>query len=398
MTAQDVKVGAQPLTGIRVVDFTQVMLGPCATQMLADYGADVIKIERPAVGDIMRTAIEDPDGLDNSIFKSVNRNKRSVALNVRSEKGKNVVYDLVRNADVVVSNFRAGVIERMGFGYEKLATINPRIICALGSGFGQAGPLAYKGGQDNLAQALSGVIARRSNDTDPMVVYATALCDYTAGMHLVQAVLLALMQRDKTGRGQQVSVSLFASMLAMQMQEAAMWMHSKREMNWGAYPMTGVFETSDSALVLVDAFKENPLRDICVALDIPDLSSDSRYATLDGQFTHKADIQAILRARFKTNTTGFWLDRLDGQDLLCAPVLTMAEALEHEQTRVNGTVIEVGKEGPRRYIGSPLTMEEGAFQVRIEPPCLGEHGDSVLAEFGYSPDRIAALRSEGILS
>ncbi|MGQ3028433.1 MAG: CoA transferase, partial [Ferrovibrionaceae bacterium] len=136
MTGESQK--AQPLSGIKVIDFTQVMMGPCATQMLADYGADVIKIERAGAGDLSRTSIaDDPDGLDNPVFRSLNRNKRSIALDVRGPEGKAVIYELVRTADVVVNNFRAGVMERMGFGYEALSKINPRIICAFGSGFGQ---------------------------------------------------------------------------------------------------------------------------------------------------------------------------------------------------------------------------------------------------------------------
>src|SRR5690606_37389167 len=164
----------QPLTGIRVIDFSQVMLGPSATQVLADYGADVIKIERPGVGDLSRASVpDDPDGPNNPVFRSLNRNKRSIALDLRREEGREVIYDLVRTADVVVNNFRAGVMERMGFGYERLAEINPRIICAFGTGFGMSGPLAYKGGQDILAQALSGVMLRKCNDDEPLTIYAT---------------------------------------------------------------------------------------------------------------------------------------------------------------------------------------------------------------------------------
>jgi formyl-CoA transferase len=199
----------QPLSGIKVIDFTQVMMGPCATQMLADYGADVIKIERPGAGDLSRTSIaEDPDGLNNPVFRSLNRNKRSIALDVRGPAGKEIVFDLVKQADVVVNNFRAGVMERMGFGYEALSKLNPRIICAFGSGFGQTGPLSHKGGQDILAQAMSGVMARKPDQSLPTTLYATALADYSAGMHLVQGILLALLHRERTGRGQQISVSL----------------------------------------------------------------------------------------------------------------------------------------------------------------------------------------------
>ncbi len=389
-------MSAQPLSGIRIIDFTQVMMGPCATQVLADYGADVIKIERPGSGDIHRHSIrDDPDGSDNPVFASLNRNKRSLTVDVRSERGKAIVYELVKTADVVVNNFRAGVMERMGFGYERLSAINPRIICAFGSGFGQEGPLAHKGGQDVLAQALSGVMARRSDPSVPLSVYATTFGDYTAGMHLVQAILLALLQREKTGRGQEVAVSLFESLLALQMQEAAMWLQRERELNWGGFPLTGVFPTTDGALVLVGAFKANPLQDICRALDLPDLSAEPRYATFAGMVEHKSVLQGMFRARFATNTTAHWLARLEAQDLLCAPVQTMAEALASPQTEVNGTVIEVAG---RRCIGTPLTMDETAFRVRHPSPRLGEHSDEILRELGYSGHAIDELRRSQVVA
>jgi crotonobetainyl-CoA:carnitine CoA-transferase CaiB-like acyl-CoA transferase len=386
----------QPLSGVRVIDFTQVMMGPCATQVLADYGADVIKIERPGSGDIHRLSIkDDPDGADNPVFASLNRNKRSLTLDVRGERGKAIVYDLVKTADVVVNNFRAGVMERMGFGYETLSKINPRIICAFGSGFGQSGPLAHKGGQDVLAQALSGVMARRSDPSVPLSVYATTFGDYTAGMHLVQAILLALLHRERTGRGQQVAVSLFESLLALQMQEAAMWLQRKRELNWGAFPLTGVFPTTDGAVVLVGAFKANPLQDICRALDLPDLSADPRYANFAGQVEHKATLQAMFRERFATSTTSHWLERLEAQDLLCAPVQTMAEALASPQTEVNGTVVADGRD--RRFIGTPLTMDRSAFQIRRPAPRLGEHSEAILEELDYPADTIAELHRSKVV-
>ena len=391
---------AQPLSGVRVIDFTQVMLGPSATQVLADYGADVIKIERPGAGDLSRSSLpDDPDGADNPVFRSLNRNKRSIALDLGKPDGKAIVYDLVHDADVVANNFRAGVMERLGFGYEALSRINPRIICAVGSGFGQTGPLSYKGGQDILAQALSGVMRRKCNDDEPLTVYATSLCDYTAGMHLVQAILLALLQREKTGRGQQVAVSLFESMLAMQMQEAAMWLQRGQHFSWGAFPLTGGFETRDGAIVLVGAFKTNPLRDICAALELPDLSAEPRYATFQRQVENKSELQALFRRSFASNTTAHWLARLDAQDLLCAPVLTLAEALDHEQTRANGTVVTIdGATGPLPLVGSPLSMNAGAFRMRRPPPALGADGDAILAEAGYPPARIAALRASGVLA
>jgi len=394
----------QPLTGVKVIDFTQVMMGPCATQMLADYGADVIKIERPGAGDLSRTSIaEDLAGLNNPVFQSLNRNKRSIALDLRGEAGKQVVFELVKTADVVVNNFRAGVMERMGFGYDALSKINPRIICAFGSGFGQTGPLSHKGGQDILAQALSGVMARKPDPSLPTTLYATALADYSAGMHLVQGILLALLHRERTGRGQQISVSLYDSMLAMQMQEAAMWLQRKRELNWGAFPLTGVFETTDGALVIVGAFKANPLQDICRALDLPDLSANPETATFAGQVKNKAELHRHFRSRLSTNTTAYWLGRLEEQDLLCAPVQSLPDALASEQTAVNGMVVSMeangsGRNEPLRLVGTPISMADAAFALRHAPPSLGEHGAEILGELGYAPDRIAALRAAKVVS
>src|SRR5215469_9661807 len=297
-----------PLDGVVVVDFTQVMMGPCATQMLADYGADVIKIERPGTGDLSRTSFpNDPAGLVGPVYCSLNRNKRSVVLDLRKPESRAAVLKLMGEADVVVNNFRAGVMERMGFGYEELAKTYPRLIYAVGTGYGLTGPYAHKGGQDVLAQAMSGVMARRSDASLPLSVYATTFADYSAGMHLVQGVLLALLQRHKTGRGQRLSVSLLDSMLAAQTQEAASHLMRGREVNWGAMPLTGVFETADGALVMVGAFKANPLRDICAALEIADLSQDARFAAHAEQVKNKAALHEIFHTRFKDNTTAHWL-------------------------------------------------------------------------------------------
>lgn len=370
-----------PLDGIRVIDFTQVMLGPSCTQTLADYGAEVIKIEKEKIGDLSRWSLgEDPDGLNNPIFSSLNRNKKSVALNLKSEAAREEVLALIDDADVVVNNFRPGVMERMGFGYEDLRKRNKGIIFAVGTGFGLEGPNRHKGGQDILAQAMTGVMERRADPELPRSIYPTALCDYTAGMHLVQGILLALLHRSKTGEGQQVAVSLYSSMLAMQMQEAAAHMMRGRDLNWAAFPLTGVFETTDRPFVMVGAFKENPLRDICKALDIEDLSREARFADFDSQADHRAELQEIFRHHFARNSRDYWLARLEEVDILCAPVRTLAEALEDEQTVANKMVVEAGETaaGPVRLVGSPIDMSQAPLVIRQAPPRLGEHNEQVL--------------------
>lgn len=297
---------ALPLSGIKVVDFTQVMMGPVATQMLGDYGADVIKIERPPTGDLSRTSFpNDPAGLQGPVFCSLNRNKRSVVLDLRKQEAKDAVLRLIDEADVVVNNFRAGVMERMGFSYEALSARNPRLIYAVGTGFGLTGPYAHKGGQDVLAQALSGVMHRRANADQQLAVLSTTFADYSAGMHMVQGILLALLQRQQTGKGQRISVSLFDSMLAAQTQEAAAQMMRGREVNWGAMPLTGVFETQDGALVMVGAFKADPLGDIAAALDLPTLKADPRFDGHELQVVNKAALQMLFAERFRTNTTAY---------------------------------------------------------------------------------------------
>lgn len=375
-----------PLDGVRVIDFTQVMLGPCCTQVLADYGAEVIKIEKEKIGDLSRWSLgSDPDGLNNPVFCSLNRNKKSVALDLKTEEARAQVLELIDGADVVVNNFRPGVMERMGFGYEELSARNPGLIYAVGTGFGLEGPNRHKGGQDVLAQALTGVMARKADPAHPMAIYATPLCDYSAGMHLVQGILLALLHRGKTGRGQRVAVSLYNSMLAMQMQEAAAHMMRGKDLNWAAFPLTGVFETTDRPIVMVGAFKQNPLRDICEALEIDDLSKDERYSDFDSQMAHRPELQAIFRERFKERDCAHWLSRLEGVDILCAPVRTLGEALEDEQTLVNRMIIEAGETaaGPVRLVGSPIDMSAAPLEIRQAPPTLGEHNDEVL---GSIPD------------
>ena len=388
MSSADSKSTAPlPLSGVTVLDFSQVMLGPCCTQVLGDYGADVIKVERVGLGDLSRWSVgEDPDGGNNPVFASLNRNKRSVALDLKSEEGRAAVKRIACTADVVVNNFRPGVMERMGLGYEDLKRINPRIIYAVGTGFGLEGPYVNKGGQDVLAQAMSGAMHRRADKRQPFSIYPTALADYAAGMHLVQGILLALLQRDKTGEGQQVSVSLYSSMLAMQMQEAAMWMMREKELNWAAMPLSGVFETTDGALVMIGAFKANPLANICEALELEDLSAIEKYSSLERQMEHRDELQEMFRDRFSSNTTTHWLERLDGVDILCAPVFTLAEALEDPQTHSNRMIVELQPTpgGPVRLVASPIDMSDAPFGVRRTPPKLGEHTDEVLQELAGS--------------
>ncbi len=291
-------------------------------------------------------------------------------------------------------------MERMGLGYEALHARYPRLIYASGSGYGTQGPYAHKGGQDILAQALSGVMARKCDPTDPLTIYPTSLADYSAGMHLVQGVLLALLQRERTGHGQMVSVSLYDSMLAMQMQEAAMALMRGVDFSWGALPHNGAFATRDGALVVVGAFKQNPLREISLAVGLADLSADPRFCTFALSMANRTVLHDVLRAHFATDTTAHWIAALEACDILCAPVRSLQAALADPQTEINGMILRAPQDSgdPLGLIGSPVHLSDDGFALRLPPPAVGAHGADVLAEHGFDADEIAALRGSGVLA
>ncbi|WP_298861424.1 CoA transferase [uncultured Microbacterium sp.] len=391
---------ALPLDGITVVDFTQVFMGPSCTQLLGDFGADVIKIERPHTGDSSRNSYPDRDGQDNPIFQSINRNKRGLSIDTKSEDGRDVLRRLIADADVVVSNFRAGVMERMGFGYDELHELNPRLVWASGTGFGTTGPYASLGGQDVVNQAYSGVMWRRSGTDDPLSIYPTTLCDYTTGMHLFQGILLALRAREKTGQGQKVEVAMYDSMLHMQMQEACMQLNRGYEVNWGRMPLSAVFPTLDGAVCMVGGFTPDPLTHISRALEFDEnLTDRPEFATFDDQMANRVHLHEVLAAQVATGTTAHWTQRLEAEGVLNAPVRTLAEALDDPQTQANGMVVEAEHPtaGRFRMLNAPIHLSDTPASVRRVAPRLGEHNVEVLRENGFDDDTISRLQELGVL-
>ena len=393
---------SRPLAGLTVIDLSQVEFGPCATQVLGDFGANVVKIERPAVGDISRST--DPyaaaDGGESAYYLSLNRNKRSVVVDLRDPRGSALVKTLTERADVLVHNYRPGVAERLGLDYPTLRELNPGLIYAAGSGFGESGPLANRPGQDLLAQSLSGAVARNPDGSGTPQLYPTAVADYTAGMILVQGILLALYERDRTGRGQKVSVSLLDTMLAMQLQELTQWMLRGQPTNWVNQNLIGTFLTSDGCITVVGVFRPDPLKDICEALGIEDLTQRPEFASVTKAVENKAALWEILGAALAAMTTEEAIGRLEGKDVLCSPVLDETAALNHPQVASNEilTEFEHPTQGTVRTVGHPLRLSGHGAGTPRPAPMLGQHTREVLVEAGLDSATVDSLFTNGVCS
>lgn len=389
-----------PLTGVRVLDLTQVMFGPSATQVLADHGADVIKIERPGVGDIIRgiDQMANTHGGESAYFLCLNRNKRSVTIDLKSPAGLDLVLGLLGEVDVLVHNFRPGVAERLGLGYEQLVEQHPRLIHASGSGFGSKGPLASWGGQDMLAQSVSGVAMHARDQSGRPTLHPISFADFTAGMVLVQGVLLALLHRERTGVGQHVQVSLLDTMVAAQMQEITQWTMRRFEPNFATQYLAGVFQGSDGWFTLVGLFRDQPLRSVCAAFESEDLSQRPEFSTADLERENRTELFALLEEVFAQHTVQDCLDRLAAADILCAPIYDYDQLLAHPQLQHNDMMWELETpDGTVRTPGSPLHMSGVPVPPRQAPPGLGQHTEEVLLEFGVAPQRLAELRADGVL-
>lgn len=391
-----------PLDGVTVVDFTQVEFGPIATQTLADFGAKVIKIERPGVGDIIRHIDQHATDIDTSAYYlSLNRNKSSVCVNLKSEQGITVLRELLTEADVLVENFRPGVLEKAGLGFDEVHAQFPHLIYASGSGFGPTGPLAAKGGQDMLAQSLSGAANHARDAAGRPQLHPVSFADFGAGQALVQGILLALIERQQSGLGQHVEVNLLDTMLFAQLQELTQWKLRGKETNFVKDNLAGVFKTEDGWITVVGLFRENPLRDICAAFGMDDLTKEERFKDLKSQLANRGELWPLLDAALARFSTEECLKRLDAADILCAPVLTHEAVLSHEQATVNGVFMTTGHPvaGDVTVVKSPVRLSRNTRTPVASPPKLGADTDKVLADvLSYSPTKLQELRAAGAIS
>jgi crotonobetainyl-CoA:carnitine CoA-transferase CaiB-like acyl-CoA transferase len=393
----------QALQGVRIIDFSHVFQGPVATQLLADYGADVIKVERPESGDWSRVWGPFVGGVSMP-FANLNRNKRALSINLKHVSGKEIMMKLIQNSDVLVHNFRVGVMDKLGFGYEDLKAINPRLIYATSSGWGDEGPYVdrKRGGHDLMARAEAGWFHQPDDKTRPAP--AGISIDYAAGLMLTQSILLALYARTHTGRGQLVTTDLLSVAFHAHVWESAGELNQAR---WDDTEGIGgseaaiekAFKTSDGWIEISPVFSDNALRDISVAIGLDDLSQDSRFVTPVEQLKNREAMNALLDERFLKFTTDEWISKLEPQGVFCAKIRSFAEAVDDPQIATNNMIIEMDHPtaGSLRLLGTPARLHDTPPNYQIAPSELGEHNQPILTELGYSADEINEFRKNGVI-
>jgi crotonobetainyl-CoA:carnitine CoA-transferase CaiB-like acyl-CoA transferase len=394
----------QALAGLKVIDFSQLLQGPYATQMLGDLGADVIKIERYGSGDIYRgmTFFNKWIAEDESpCFMAWNRNKRSIAIDMKKEEGKKIILQLIEQADIVVENFRPGVMERLGYGYAALKKINPKIIYCSASGWGSDGPYLKRPGQDLLVQSVSGAIMTSGKKSDGPVALGTALCDQVNAFNCVYAILAAVYFREKTGIGQEIQTNLLSSAIAFQMQDyftiQNLGVQFERPESGIGHPGNpapfGTYKTKDGYL----AIAMNPFDTLVKALGDPSLLVYNDKQVL---FDKRDEIYYRIQAVTITKTTEQWLTIMLGYDLWVAQVNNQSAVADDPQVIHNNTFVNIQhpKAGNLKVTNIPFTMSETPGAITRPSPMIGEHGPEILKELGYDEAAIETLLNDKIIS
>jgi len=394
-----------PLTGVRVLDVSQIMAGPFTSMLLGDMGADVIKIEPPDGGDQTRRAMGFKlKGNDSLGFFNLNRNKRSLSLNLKSPRARDIFYRLVETADVMVENYRPGVTQRLGIDYETLSKLNPKLIYASISGFGQTGPWSQRPGFDLIAQAMAGVMSITGQPDGPPTKSGVPVSDIGCALFATYAILSAYIGREKTGRGQYVDASLFEAAIAF-----GIWDISEF---WGTGRVPTPLGTANrfsapyQALKAKDTYfvmgaNSNKLwQTFCEVLGRADLSSDSRFATIAGRLTNRLVMIGEIEKSLAAKTADEWILILLKAGIPAGPILNYDQALNSEHTKAREAVMEIDHpiEGKVKSIGFPVKLSESKQRVRLHPPLLGEHNAEILTELGIDAAGIEKLRAEGAIS
>ena len=380
----------QPLADVRVLDFSKILAGPLCTQYLADLGAEVVKVE-PLNGDDTRGWPPFKDGVG-AIFTAVNRNKRGIAIDLKQPAGLAIAHQLAREADIVVESFGPGVADRLGIGWDRLHTLNPRLVYASVSGYGTQGPLKDGKGYDLIAQAFTGMLSLTGEPGGPPARSPFSPVDQATGLHAVIGIMGALMQRDRTGQGSKIETSLFDSavgFLGYFLQNY--WVRGSEPERPGSGHESlcpyQAFETADGPIILGianDAFWQA----FCELAQESALAADARFATNGERVANRAVLIPIVAGILARRGRTEWLANLAARNIPSSPVHTLGELSDHSHTEASGMIL---RDGGFKTVASPLRVDGERLRLRQRPPALGEHSRTVLAELGYAADRIEAL-------
>ncbi len=385
-----------PFNGINVLDFSQYLAGPFAAARLGDLGADVLKIERPGLGEGGRQAASGGVRIGNEspTFVALNRSKRAIAIDLKRPEGREIALRLMSTADVIIENFRPGVMARLGLAHEDVVRQNPRLIYVSATGYGAAGPLAALPGQDLLAQAMSGLAANTGRSTDPPIATGTPIADMTMAHNIAFGVATALYDRERSGLGQRIEVNLLDGLIDVQAHESATYLNSgvppQRSAGGVAHPYLlppyGIYATADGYL----AIAHTPIKKLAQVLCISDMPE---VTTVQATFAVREEISALVAEALMLRTAEEWIAELGRHDMWVAPVLGLADILEHPQVCANNMLVTVPhtSAGPVRLTGIPIKFGRTPGMITRAAPLLGEHTEEVLRALGYADERIFEL-------
>ncbi len=390
-----------PLTGLRVLDLTRVLSGPFCTALLGDLGADVLKVEAPE-GDSVRGQGAIKDGLS-WYFAQFNRNKRSIRLDLRKPEGRDILAKLIAQSDVLVENFRPGVLARMGFTAERLKELRPSLVTCAINGFGSTGPYRDRPAFDFIAQAMSGFMSVNGRADDPPLRSGLPISDLIAGLYAALSITASVMHARATGQGQQTEVALTNGLVSMLAYIATNYFATGTapDRSGNDHPIAapyGLFPTRDGQIALAppdDAFFGR----LMDALGVAELKDDPLYRTQTARVANRQRINAIVGGKLAMNTTEYWVETLNRAGVPCGPVQSVADVFQDPQILSQDMVMDIDHPGfgTVRMLGFPMKLSATPCQVRRSAPGLGEHSDDVLTELGYSPEQRQALRAGGVV-
>jgi crotonobetainyl-CoA:carnitine CoA-transferase CaiB-like acyl-CoA transferase len=390
-----------PLEGIKVIELAQIMAGPTCGMLLADMGADVIKVEKLPGGDDTRSYTEPLQGGESAAFMMLNRNKRGIAVNLKTAGGLEVVKKLLADADVVTENYRKGTLEKLGLGWDVLQQINPRLVYCAISGYGRTGPYADKGGFDLIAQGFAGIMSVTGEPGRPPAKSGTSIADINAGIFAALGIVSALFARNTTGRGQMVETSLMEAAIQQTYWQSAIYFATGQDSGptGSAHILTApyqAFPTADGWINVGGANQSNWER-IVKALEMPELGEDARFRTNGDRMRNLAELTPILGKAFSQRPSAHWIALFEAAGVPVGPVNKISEMLKDPQVAAREMVVEVEhpKAGRMKALGFPIKFSDTRGEVARAAPLLGQHTAEILESLGYDTAAIERLRAEG---